>query len=238
MFTPPGYISLREAVVQLAEARAPEADVRGYLAKKPAEHETLLGKSRQFASKWDSYLHDDPFEWPPRDAKAPRAAWDALEAARGELWELLSQSKQQAVIVVQDRELTELYAVRLGEIAPVRAAWWRTPPGYSRLRHCSGRSELFLKEDRFVRWLTSQIQTEGSPIPGRKLNSWWRDHVQQHQKAGTIPTREQSRAAAIAEFPDHAPPTYEKMRDLRRTPPTPTSWTAKGRRPAIKRDGK
>ena len=100
---PKGYVTLREALIQLAVVLAPDARIRECLAPAPEADtslRTILG-----------------------DAARPGAAWEALEAARDGLQQLLCDGDQRASVMLPS-----------GKIVPIKIELWRTHAGYGALR--------------------------------------------------------------------------------------------------------
>ena len=81
-------------------------------------------------------------------------------------------------------------------------------------------------------WKPPSKRPPKPPIPWADLLKWWRfEYLKKHSDPDKRPTVAEQHEAAKAQFPNHAPPTFEQMKKLRAHPGTPGEWSEGGRRP-------
>jgi hypothetical protein len=145
MAPPKGYVSLLEAVIRLAEARAPEAGVRKYLE---------TGGEALWQAIMASWPADVPFDWLDRAniiaTPPPTPGWGALAAARDELRQTLGDGD---LIGVQRSFST-------GRLATIKPEPWRVREGFEAFqseRLDGGR--VLLGEVDFAQWMAGDAPT-------------------------------------------------------------------------------
>jgi hypothetical protein len=168
-FIPKGWLPLREAVIRLAELRAPDAGVRAYLtppAEPPPAPGSVLGDATSVGPKWQATSWGDPPEGPDAvsvsrrhtlgTARVPDSpplppAGRALEAARAELRQMLEAGEPRTVVTLPS-----------GRLEPLRVKVWRTHEGYGALRtgKLDGNVVLLVEVD-FERRIAGDI----APLP-------------------------------------------------------------------------
>ena len=176
MLLPAGHISIREAVIRVAETRSPELEIRNYLAQ-PAPKNPLI------SPKWERAFYD-PYLWPSsqpvsgaeveparagtiNDSWAPASAeWTALDGAREELRRVLADGA--------------LIGFAEGEAAvsgPIPSHWWRQDRGFDALRtgflldDDKRRCTAMLQEKTFRHWLGVPVMKRGRPVQAR-VEAW------------------------------------------------------------------
>jgi hypothetical protein len=140
---PKSYLPLREAVIRLAERRAPEAGARRYLEYLGTNHEVVW---QEIMATWPA---DVPFGG--RTVTAPPSpAWGALEAARDELRQALGDADLVGMLL----------SLSNGGLSPSKPERWRVHEGFAAFQ--SGRldgGDVLLCEASFARWLSAATPT-------------------------------------------------------------------------------
>lgn len=140
LLIPKTHLSLREAVIRLAERRTPQAGVRRYLEYLEADHEAV----------WQAIMAS--IGWPGTAnttvAAPPSPALGALEAARNELRQALGDADLIAVLL------------SIGGLVPAKSERWRGYEGFEAFqseRLDGGR--VLLGELDFARWMAGDAPT-------------------------------------------------------------------------------
>jgi hypothetical protein len=75
-------------------------------------------------------------------------------------------------------------------------------------------------------------KSRSKPPPWAALLKWWSfEYVKKYPDPDKRPAVAEQHEAAKAQFPNHAPPTFDQMKKLRADPSTPGEWREGGRRP-------
>ena len=138
---PKGYLSLREAVIRLAETQAPTAGVRKYLERDEASWLAIM-------MSWPAAV---PFDCHGTVDTAPGApAWDALVAARDKLWQALGDGDLIGVLL----------SFSTGQLAPSKPELWRVRGGFAAFQseRLDG-GHVLLREVDFARWMAGYAPT-------------------------------------------------------------------------------
>jgi hypothetical protein len=159
LFIPKGHLPLREAVIRLAERRAPDAGARKYLE---------VGQEGLWQAMMANWPADVLFDWkeiPRVTATAPPSpAWGALEAARDELWQALG-----------DADLLSM-SLSNGGLSSSQPERWRVREGFEAFQsERLGGDPVLLCEADFARWMAGASPTVATksdattPAPAAEL---------------------------------------------------------------------
>lgn len=161
---PAGTISIREAVIRVAEARAPDAGVREYLAK-PFSTRPVVSTGNATADAIANRIpfYFDGFRECPEGLTPP--GWFALEGARGELLQYLgNKNSLQALIVDPSGQEREILHTEWRQARAAEALY----PREDHRRDLTRESRVFVREAELERWLRgepSASATDGSVAP-------------------------------------------------------------------------
>jgi len=245
VWKPKGFITLREAVLRLAEDRNPTAGIRSYVAQPwPTVPRAGSDPIRTALATWD------PFTRPRVDTNDP--AWIAIADAHGAMQQALGDGELEAIALDEQS----------GTVTPIPCDLWRSDQGDRAV--LTGNAEwtthgpeipwtlrgfnagqVQLAEATFKSWLAWQSDPLSSPIAAltagvatpapsspavsqAALLKWYLGRVETWSKEAAPPSADQDLKAAKQRFPG-VTVSRDAIRGLRRKH-APEEWRKAGRK--------